>query len=74
VAATGGKLITVEDHWPEGGLGEASITALNLVGAPPAKFKMLAVTGMPHSGKPEELVEKFGISAKHIVDAVKAIV
>jgi transketolase len=74
VAATGGKLITVEDHWPEGGLGEASITALNLVGAPPAKFKMLAVTGMPHSGKPEELVEKFGISAKHIVEAVKAIV
>ena len=27
VGATGGKLITVEDHWPEGGLGEASITA-----------------------------------------------
>src|SRR5580698_4860136 len=73
VAATGGKLITVEDHWPEGGLGEASITALNLVGAPPAKFKMLAVTGMPHSGKPEELVEKFGISAKHIIKEVNAI-
>jgi len=29
---------------------------------------------MPHSGKPEELVDKFGISARHIVDAVKAII
>ncbi len=74
VGATGGKLITVEDHWPEGGMGEASITALNVVGKPPAKFTLLAVTGMPHSGKPEELVDKFGISARHIVDAVKAIV
>ena len=73
IAATGGKLVTVEDHWPEGGLGEACITALNLVGAPPAKFKMLAVTGMPHSGKPDELIEKFGISAKHIIEAVKSI-
>jgi transketolase len=73
IAATGGKLVTVEDHWPEGGLGEACITALNLAGAPPAKFKMLAVTGMPHSGKPDELIEKFGISAKHIIEAVKSI-
>ena len=74
VGATGGKLITVEDHWPEGGLGEAVVTAMNQVGAPPSKFKLLAVTGMPHSGKPEELVDKFGISARHIVDAVKAVV
>jgi transketolase len=74
VGATGGKLITVEDHWPEGGLGEAVVTAMNQVGAPPSKFTLLAVTGMPHSGKPEELVDKFGISARHIVDAVKAIV
>jgi transketolase len=33
----------------------------------------LAVTGMPHSGKPDELIEKFGISAKHIIEAVKSI-
>src|ERR1700734_1532386 len=39
VGATSGKLITVEDHWAEGGLGEGAMTALNLVGAPPAKFK-----------------------------------
>jgi transketolase len=34
---------------------------------------MIAVTQMPHSGKPEELIEAFGISARHIAEAVKAI-
>ena len=73
IAATGGKLITVEDHWPEGGIGEAVLSALAAVGVSPTKFKLMAVTGMPHSGKPEELVDAFGISARHIVEAVKAI-
>ncbi|HVA18242.1 MAG TPA: transketolase C-terminal domain-containing protein, partial [Candidatus Dormibacteraeota bacterium] len=66
----GGNLITVEDHYPEGGLGEAVISALAEAGASPKKYVKLAVTGMPHSGKPDELLEAFGISAKHIVDAV----
>jgi len=66
-------MVTVEDHWPEGGLGEAVLTALATAGASPTKFKLLAVTGMPHSGKPEELVDAFGISARHIIEAVRAI-
>ncbi len=66
----GGNLITVEDHYPEGGLGEAVLSALAEAGASPNKYVKLAVTGMPHSGKPDELLEAFGISAKHIVDAV----
>lgn len=70
IKATGGRLVTVEDHWPEGGVGEAVLTALAQVGASPTKFKMLAVNGMPHSGKPDELVDAFGISARHIVAAV----
>jgi transketolase len=74
IAATGGKLITVEDHWPEGGIGEAVLSALAAAGASPTKFKLMAVNGMPHSGKPEELVDAFGISARDIADAVKAIV
>jgi transketolase len=74
IAATGGKLITVEDHWPEGGIGEAVLSALASVGAAPTKFKLMAVNGMPHSGKPEELVDAFGISARDIADAVKAII
>jgi transketolase len=73
INATGGRLVTAEDHWPEGGLGEAVLTALAQAGVSPAKFKLLAVTGMPHSGKPDELVDAFGISARHIADAVRAI-
>jgi transketolase len=73
IAATGGRLITVEDHWPEGGIGEAVLSALAAVGAAPTKFKLMAVNGMPHSGKPEELVDAFGISARDIITAVKAI-
>src|ERR1700732_3273616 len=73
ISATGGRLITAEDHWPEGGLGEAVLAALSGVGAAPSKFKLIAVTRMPHSGKPEELVEAFGISARHIVSAVREL-
>jgi transketolase len=74
IAATGGKLITVEDHWPEGGIGEAVLSALAAAGTAPTKFKLMAVTHMPHSGKPEELVDAFGISARDIIESVKAIV
>ncbi|HEV2223600.1 MAG TPA: transketolase [Candidatus Acidoferrales bacterium] len=69
--AAGGNLITVEDHYPEGGLGEAVLSALAEASASPKKYVKLAVTGMPHSGKPDELLEAFGISAKHIVNAVR---
>ena len=71
--AAGGNLITVEDHYPEGGLGEAVLSALAEAGVSPKKYVKLAVTGMPHSGKPDELLEAFGISARHIVDAVRAM-
>jgi transketolase len=71
--ASAGRLITVEDHWPEGGVGEAVLSALAKAGVAPTKSRLLAVTGMPHSGKPEELVEAFGISAKHIAAAIAEI-
>ncbi|HEV2488199.1 MAG TPA: transketolase [Candidatus Acidoferrales bacterium] len=74
LAASGNCLVTVEDHYPEGGLGEAVISALLESGAAPQRFQRLAVTGMPHSGKPEELLEAFGISANHIVSAVRAMI
>ena len=69
INTTGGRLVTVEDHWPEGGIGEAVLSALAKVGVAPTKSRLLAVNGMPHSGKPEELVDAFGISARHIVAA-----
>ena len=73
IAATGGRLVTVEDHWPEGGIGEAVIAALAQCGMAPAKFRLLAVNGMPHSGKPDELLDAFRISARHIADAVREL-
>lgn len=73
IAATQGRLVVVEDHWAEGGLGEAVLSALAKVGAFPSKWRHLAVTQMPHSGKPNELLDAFGISARHIVEAVLSI-
>lgn len=67
--ACGGKVITVEDHYPEGGLGEAvcGVTAMS----ENVRVKRLAVTGLPRSGPPAELIEMFGIGCSHIVKAVK---
>ena len=73
IGGTGSRLVTVEDHFPEGGLGEAVMAALVESGAPPKQARHLAVRAMPHSGKPEELVDAFGISARHIVEAVRAL-
>src|SRR5271163_3153344 len=73
VQATGEKLVTVEDHWAEGGVGEAVLGALAQAGVAPSKYRMLAVRQMPHSGKPDELVDAFGISARHIAIAVREI-
>ena len=70
--ATGGRVVAVEDHWPEGGLGEAVLSALaNQAGG--LEFEHLAVTNMPGSGKSEELMDAAGISAKHIADAVRGL-
>ena len=73
IAGTGGRLVSVEDHWPEGGLGEAVLSALAQAGSAPSKYCMLAVRNTPHSGKSVELVEAFGISARHIALAVNEI-
>jgi transketolase len=73
VRAAGGRLVTVEDHYPEGGLGEAALTALAVAGVPLAGARHLAVTRLPHSGKEDELVEAFGISARHIAEAIRGL-
>ncbi len=68
--ATGGRLITVEDHYSAGGIGDAVAQAVAGAGL---TVHRLAVREIPRSGKPEELVERFGISATHIVQAVNQI-
>jgi transketolase len=64
---TKGRLITVEDHYAGGGIGDAVAAA---VAAEGFTVKRLAVREIPRSGKPEELLDRYGISAKHIVNAV----
>jgi transketolase len=63
-----GRLITVEDHYEGGGLGDAVAAAVAPAGL---TVRRLAVSEIPRSGKPEELLDRFGISARHIVEAVK---
>jgi transketolase len=68
-----GKIITVEDHFPEGGLGDAVLTALAAKDEHPHVLK-LAVQEMPRSGKPEELMNAYGIDAEHIALAARQLV
>ncbi|MGH3065571.1 MAG: transketolase [Gaiellaceae bacterium] len=71
--ATQGRLVTVEDHWPEGGLGDAVRAALADTDDTP-RVVSLAVQGMPRSGKPEELLAEARIDAKHIAAAARRLV
>ena len=71
--ATGGRVLTVEDHWSEGGIGDAVLEALS-DGETPARVVRLAVRDMPGSGKPAELLAAAGIDAGHIVEAARALV
>ncbi|XP_021922518.1 transketolase-like protein 2 isoform X2 [Zootermopsis nevadensis] len=68
----GGRILTVEDHYPQGGLGEAVLSAVaeerNIT------VKKLAVNEVPRSGPATVLLEKYGISAKSIVKAVRDLV
>jgi transketolase len=67
-----GALITVEDHWPEGGLGDAVLEALADAEDRPAVTK-LAVREMPGSGSPAELLHEAGIDAEAIAAAARAV-
>ncbi len=71
--ATSGRIVVVEDHWIDGGLGDAVLAALAGAGLPHLRVTKLAVTAMPGSGKPEELLAAAGIDARHIVEAVRAL-
>ena len=73
VRATGGRVVTVEDHYAEGGLGEAVFAALATSGVSLTAARRLAVSGVPHSGTLDELLEAFGLSARHITAAAKAV-
>ena len=71
--ATGGRLVTVEDHWAEGGIGEAVLSVF-ATGEVPIQLTLLAVRDMPGSGKPEELLSAAGIDATAIAEAARQLV
>jgi transketolase len=70
----GDTIVTVEDHWPEGGLGEAVLEAFTKRDGTLPRVVKLAVQSMPGSGTPDQLMEEAGISAHAIVLAVRALV
>src|SRR5207247_5844634 len=68
--ATKGRVITVEDHYAAGGIGDAVAAAIADAGF---TVHRLAVREIPRSGRPDELLDRYGISARHIVEAVRAV-
>jgi transketolase len=69
VDETGGCVVIVEDHYPAGGLGEGVIASL----AGRVSVRHLCIRELPRSGKPDELMDRFGISAGHIARAAKEL-
>ena len=69
----GGRLVVAEDHWPEGGLGDAVLEVFADSDAP-LHLVHLAVEDMPTSGKPDELVAAAGIDANAIAGAARKLV
>ena len=66
---TGGRVVVVEDHFEQGGLG----TAVALILPEKKLWKHLCIRDIPRSGRPEELMAKYGIDAAAIVTAVKSL-
>jgi transketolase len=64
--ACGGRVITVEDHYIHGGIGDAVSTAVDV------PVRRLAIRDVARSGRPEELIDHYGISARSIAAAVAA--
>jgi transketolase len=64
---TNNVIVTVEDHYPEGGLGEAVASELSRDGI---IVRSIAVTSLPHSGTPEELMARYELDAAGIIKEV----
>jgi transketolase len=71
-AATGGRLVVAEDHYPAGDIGGAVLEAFNDPGHP-VQIVHLAVRSLPGSGTPQELMEAAGISPGHIAQAARGL-
>jgi transketolase len=70
---TGGRIVVVEDHWAEGGIGDAVLDSFVGVGNMNLSVVKLAVRSIPTSGTPAELLSEAGIDAEHIARAVREL-
>ena len=73
-AADTGRVVTVEDHWPEGGLGDAVLEVFADGTGPLPAVRKLAVREMPGSARPDDQLADAGIDARSIATAAEALV
>jgi transketolase len=69
-----GQIVTIEDHWPEGGLGDAVLEVFGPMGSDHPRVTKLAVHAMPGSATPAQQLAEAGIDAGGIVQAVRELV
>jgi transketolase len=69
-----GQIVTIEDHWPEGGLGDAVLEVFGPMGSDHPRVTKLAVHAMPGSATPAQQLAEAGIDARGIVQAVRELV
>ena len=73
-AADTGRVVTVEDHWPEGGLGDAVLEVFADGTGPLPAVRKLAVREMPGSARPDDQLADAGIDARSIATAAETLV
>ena len=71
--ATGGRVLTVEDHWPEGGLGDA-VLGVFAEAEESTRIVKMAVRKMPGSGPSKDLLKDVGIDASAIAEEARKLV
>ena len=69
--ATNNLVLTVEDHYLHGGLGDAVLSALSTEGV---RLHKMGIQEIAHSGKPAQLLDRYGISVRAIVEKAKHLV
>ena len=69
--ATNNLILTVEDHYIHGGLGDAVLSALSTEGV---RLHKMGIQEIAHSGKPDQLLDHYGINARAIIEKVKQLV
>ncbi|WP_342349545.1 transketolase C-terminal domain-containing protein [uncultured Nitrospira sp.] len=68
--ATNGRFLTAEDHYLHGGIGDS---VLSTMAGEEIRLTKMGISQIPHSGKPDQLLDHYGIAARAIVEKVKQL-